>query len=133
MDESPFLTIPSNLEKLEDVQTFSETIKDWAKLDDDSFAAVSLALNEAVTNAIRHGNKERADKKVNIQTKLDNNELHLVVKDEGEGFVPSKLPNPLAEENLLKPSGRGVYLMNQICDEVRFSPKGNEVTLIFKR
>ncbi|MEX1136125.1 MAG: ATP-binding protein [Balneolales bacterium] len=131
MHQLPSLIIPSDLENLEDVQNFSEKIKEWANLEENNATAVSLALSEAVTNAIIHGNKENVKKKVNIQAKLSNNVLHILIEDEGEGFTPSRLPNPLAEENVLKISGRGVYLMNQFCDKVKYSDKGNLLTLTF--
>ncbi|MEX2402890.1 MAG: ATP-binding protein [Balneolales bacterium] len=131
MHQLPPLIIPSDLENLEDVQNFSEKIKEWANLEENNATAVSLALSEAVTNAIIHGNKENVKKKVNIQAKLSNNVLHILIEDEGEGFTPSRLPNPLAEENVLKISGRGVYLMNQFCDKVTYSDKGNLLTLTF--
>ena len=132
MPETPLLTIPSQLEKLDDVQNFTEGLKDWANLDEDTLAGVSLAVSEAATNAIKHGNKEDEQKKVTIQATLTGNELRIHVEDEGEGFDPAGLPDPLAEENLLKPSGRGVYLMKQYCDAVKYSDKGNQVTLFFK-
>ncbi|MEX0779497.1 MAG: ATP-binding protein [Balneolales bacterium] len=131
MHQSPFLIIPSDLEKLEDVQSFSEKLNQWADLQEEKAASVSLALSEAVTNAILHGNKENVEKKVEIQTSLQDNKLHITVEDEGEGFTPTELPNPTAEENLLNTSGRGVFLINQVCDDVKYSKKGNQVTLIF--
>ncbi|MEX0928474.1 MAG: ATP-binding protein [Balneolales bacterium] len=133
MTQSLSLTIPSRLEKLDDVQTFAEELKERAGLDDEKAAGVSLALNEAVTNAVRHGNKGDADKKVEITANLTQTELLIEVEDEGEGFNPELIPDPLAEENVLKTSGRGVYLMKQFSHVVRYSAKGNKVTLVFKR
>lgn len=127
------LTFQSSFENQRQVQIFTEEVIKWANLNESTASAVSLALNEAVTNAIKHGNNGITEKKVNIRSKILGHYLLISVEDEGIGFSPSQYPNPLREENLHKTSGRGIYLMNQFCDEVRYSDKGNQITLIFKR
>ena len=91
-----------------------------------------LALSEAVTNAVIHGNKQDPSKKVFVTASLDENSaIHISVQDEGPGFEPQSLPDPLKEDNLMKPSGRGVFLMKQYADDVSYNDKGNKVTLRF--
>lgn len=96
---------------------------------EDFEAILMLAISEGVTNAIKHGNKFDNSKKAYMHCTVDETK-HLILKieDEGDGFDPSTIPDPLAEENLLKPSGRGVYLMNQAAG-VSYNDKGNMLIL----
>ena len=82
--------------------------------------AVALAVREAVGNAIRHGNEMRPGSGVEMGFRLHHGRVEIEVRDEGAGFDPEAVPNPLAPENLLKPSGRGIFLMRQAMDEVSF-------------
>jgi serine/threonine-protein kinase RsbW len=76
-------------------------------------------VRESVTNAILHGNKLDQDKRVGLRFSISGNRLVIRVRDEGEGFDESKLPNPLDPENLLKPSGRGIFYVRSFMDEVK--------------
>ncbi len=80
-----------------------------------------LAVREAVMNAVLHGNKERPDTAVSVDYRLDGGRIEISVCDQGEGFDPGDLSDPLSAENLLSEGGRGVYLMRQFMDEVNFS------------
>jgi serine/threonine-protein kinase RsbW len=88
-----------------------------------------LVITEATNNAILHGNKLDGSKLAWLRCQICGDELRVEVQDEGEGFDPTTLPNPLDEENLLKPSGRGVFLIKQLAEDVRyeFSDKGTIV------
>ncbi len=132
MEEIRELSLPSKLDSLSRVEQFALELKRLAQLSDERYNDVMLILTEAVTNAIIHGNKQDPSKKVLITVKLDNQILTIIVKDEGSGFDPEKVPNPLKEENLLKTGGRGIYLINQYADYVHYSEKGNQVTIIFE-
>jgi len=89
---------------------------------DDVLYWSGMALREALANAIKHGNKLSPDKRVFVHIELSNgSELRIAVEDQGSGFDPSRLENPLAPENLLRESGRGVFYMRNFMDEVRFS------------
>jgi serine/threonine-protein kinase RsbW len=92
--------------------------------------SIKLAMEEAVTNAIKHGNRFDKDKKVLIRYGYNGTRLTLVVRDEGEGFDPDRVPDPTAPQNLTLPYGRGLMLMNAYMDHVEFSPEGNEVTMV---
>jgi anti-sigma regulatory factor (Ser/Thr protein kinase) len=91
---------------------------------------VELALQEALANAIRHGCGNDPSKQVQCCVAVDTGgELLIVVRDPGPGFDPGAVPNPMEPENLLKSSGRGVYLINQLMDEVRYADRGREVRM----
>ncbi len=91
--------------------------------------AVRLALDEALVNAVKHGNQNDASKSVHIQFDIDDQQIVLQVEDEGPGFHPADLPDPTAEENLSRPNGRGVMLMRAYMTDVAFNDKGNRVIL----
>ncbi|MGD2174360.1 MAG: serine/threonine-protein phosphatase [Candidatus Brocadiaceae bacterium] len=91
---------------------------------------VKLALEEAVINAIKHGNELDDTKKVTVSFYAGDDRVIISVADEGAGFDPADVPDPTTQDNLLASSGRGIALMRAYMDEVRFNEKGNEITLI---
>ena len=93
---------------------------------------LSIALCEALSNAIIHGNKAQPDKFVDLKVRIYKNKIMFKIKDEGHGFNYKKIPNPLDSENILKKSGRGIYLMSVLMDKVKFFKHGAgmEVVLI---
>ncbi len=95
--------------------------------------AVRLALEEAISNAIRHGNRHDPDKTVGIDYQVDPRKLVITICDQGPGFHPEEVPDPTLEENLTRPCGRGVMLMKAYMDEVSFNQQGNAVTMIRHR
>jgi anti-sigma regulatory factor (Ser/Thr protein kinase) len=105
--------------------------KGWT---DDELMPVELALDEALGNAIRHGCKNDATKQVQCVVTADaKGELVIVVRDPGPGFDVNKVPHPLEGDNVLKPSGRGVFLINQLMDRVEFGDGGREVLMKKRR
>ena len=92
--------------------------------------AVKLCLEEAAINAIKHGNELDDTKKVTISFSIDDNKAVISVADEGQGFDPKSVPDPTADEFLMATSGRGLALIRAYMDEVRFSDRGNEITMI---
>jgi len=115
--------------------TVEEFVNYFAKdlgLNDDQLSVLLLAVTEATTNAIIHANKCDLSKLVTIHAHIEDSKLIVKVKDEGKGFDPSTVPDPTEPENLLKDSGRGVYLMKVYMDEVRYNmtPTGTETILI---
>lgn len=91
---------------------------------------IELALREALANAIVHGCKNDASKKVECCVACtESSDVVILVRDPGEGFIPSALPNPLAAENLHATHGRGIYLINQLMDEVSFERNGAEIRM----
>ena len=91
--------------------------------------ALKLALEEAICNAIRHGNKSTAGKHVRVKYRITNERVDVMVEDEGGGFDPAALPDPTADQNLQRTCGRGVLLMRAYMNNVVFNPAGNSVTL----
>lgn len=101
-------------------------------VDEDYYGNILIAVTEAVNNAINHGNKQNPDKKVHLDFIERGDRLSFSVQDEGEGFDHEALPDPTDPENLEKISGRGVFLMKHLADEVEFSENGTKVEMIFK-
>ncbi len=93
-----------------------------------------VAVSEAVNNAVSHGNKNDPEKTVTLDLDCKGGEIVVTVEDEGGGFNPDNLPDPLAPENLLKPSGRGIHIMKSLMDKVdfAFTRRGTKTTLRMK-
>jgi len=129
------LSIGSSLEYLDLVQTVTDCITRFLQFDEDTAHWISMSVRESVTNAIQHGNKLNQEKKVEIRFRVDEDCLEILVKDQGNGFKESDIPNPLEPENLLKPSGRGIFYIRSFMDEVEFkalSQGGTEVRMVKK-
>ena len=124
------LTIPADpaaIPRVTDGVTAVLREKGWRE---DDVMAVELALQEAIANAVRHGCKGDRSKQVQCCVTVDQaGEVVIVVRDPGEGFDPAKVPNPLGVENLFKPSGRGVFLINGLMDQVDYTDGGREVQM----
>ena len=97
---------------------------------EESIFAIKLAMEEAVTNAIKHGNRYDRAKKVTVNYAISPQRTEIVVADEGGGFTPYVLPDPTVQGNLECPSGRGVMLMRAYMDEVQFSDRGTCVRMV---
>ncbi|WP_164100990.1 ATP-binding protein [Candidatus Laterigemmans baculatus] len=94
---------------------------------------VQLAYEEAIVNAIRHGNEFAADKTVQVRLSCTADEVRIEIADMGPGFDPDSLPDPRAEDRLEVPGGRGVMLIHELMSEVTYHPPGNRVTMIKRR
>ena len=127
--------MPSNPKEIRDVEGFLLEVNKVAELDDGAMHRLLIASTEAVNNAILHANNSDSSKKVTIRCTLTKKTLTIAVKDEGSGFNPESIPSPLKEENLMKESGRGIFLIRSLMDEVSFRPgkKGTTVTMVMKR
>jgi serine/threonine-protein kinase RsbW len=90
---------------------------------------IKLSVEEAVRNAIAHGNKSDKARSVTVSYWLDGRDLNIEVADEGEGFDHTKVPNPTEKENIMKNSGRGVYLIKRLMDKVEFNRSGNVIKM----
>lgn len=98
--------------------------------DSDQIFAIHLALEEALLNAYKHGNKFDSTKNIDIDYFVTDDKFDISVADQGTGFSPDSLPDPRAEENLYKPCGRGVLLMRSYMDVVEFNESGNRVHMV---
>lgn len=123
------VVIPSDTAKGQEVQErIVGSLEERAFPPRDVFG-VRLALEEALVNAIKHGNGMDPDKNVKILWKIDDRSILVEIEDEGSGFVPEEIPDPTAEENLERPCGRGIMLMRSFMSRVEYNERGNRVTL----
>ena len=130
--ERQSLNFDSKAENIVLAEKLIDDVCNKYKVDEDFYGNILIAVTEAVNNAINHGNKQNPDKKVHLEFAELGDRLSFVVKDQGEGFDHAALPDPTDPENLEKISGRGVFLMNQLADEVEFSDNGTKVEMKFK-
>lgn len=128
------LEIDSDPNNLITVEEFINYIASECNLNQEKLPGLLIAITEATTNAIIHANKKDSSKKVTLHVTTDDEELIIKVKDQGAGFDPSKIPDPTEPENLLKDSGRGLYLMRIFADELKYNitPEGTETILVIK-
>ncbi len=121
----------SNPKLIHRVEKFLQRVNKDAHLDEIQFHKVLVSTTEAVNNSIFHGNKSDPRKKVYLTCELSDEKMILRVRDSGKGFNPQKIGNPLNESNLLRESGRGVFLMKTLVDRVEFhfSEEGSEVEM----
>lgn len=129
------LEIASRLEMLDVVQTVLSHVSGLVGFDDEATHYMSVAVRESVVNAIKHGNGMDETRRVGIAVFLYPGSLEVEVQDEGPGFDPESIADPLAEENLLKAAGRGMFFMRSFMDEVSyaFPAKGGTVVKLVKR
>ena len=133
------LQIQSNFDMLDFVQVVSDRMGQLAGLDEDAIHWIGVAVRESVINAIKHGNREEYGKLVTVEFTFKPvaapTELVVRVLDEGEGFEPAQIADPLAPENILKSSGRGIFFLRSFMDDVtlqRGAGGGMEVRMVKK-
>ena len=126
----------STLESVDEAEAAIFSAGEHEGFDEDDLHKIGMAVRECMVNAVVHGNRYNVNKRVHVLVTSGSNSLTVKISDQGEGFEPSDVPDPLAEENLLRHSGRGVFLIRAFMDEVHFqklSPNGTEVTLVKKK
>jgi serine/threonine-protein kinase RsbW len=126
------LQLPSTEESITQLEALIENIADKYQVSEDTFANMMTCLNEALINAIKHGNKMDPQKKVIVNADVEPKRIIWTVTDEGPGFDYNNLPDPTAEENLENLTGRGVFIIKHLADQCIFNAAGNEVELHFK-
>lgn len=131
MSESYRLEIPSDPREIMAVEQFLEEINARLRLDEMKFNKLLVATTEAVNNGIIHGNKRDRSKKVLLRVDINSSAMTVRVRDEGKGVDVETIPDPLAEENLLRENGRGVFLIRSLMSSVDFEKfdDGWEVTM----
>jgi serine/threonine-protein kinase RsbW len=121
---------------LESADEAEQVVLDLARqsgFPEDDLHKIGMAVRESIVNAVVHGNRYNGRKKVHLSVSNSQNRLTIVIRDEGEGFDLSMLPDPLADDNLLQQSGRGIFLIRTFMDEFqvrRLTPRGTEVRLV---
>ena len=127
------LSLQSTYEESEKVPDFVTEIQEKSQLKDDTTGNLMLLLSEAVTNAIVHGNNLDESKTVEVEVQVNSNKIISTVKDQGDGFNPQATNNPLKEENLLKESGRGIFLIREISDSMDYLDNGTKIRFVLSR
>lgn len=123
-------TLPTNLGSVRTAEKeLLERLAD-AGYDEDQCFAVRLAFEEALVNAMKHGNRMDPRREVRIRYRITDECVEICVADEGAGFEPGGVPDPTTDENLQRPCGRGIMLIRSYMDEVAYEPPGNEVHMV---
>ncbi len=131
------ITIPPSLEYLADVDSFIEGLLRGYEADESVVADIAISVSELVNNAVMHGLKTAPDEAVVVEIGLANGDVKITVTDRGGGFDPDQLADPLADENLMKEVGRGLFIVKSLMDNVDIKATGNgttvEITKTIKR
>lgn len=126
------IIIESDINNIRIVERAIDEATNEIGISQDNYGKILVSTLEAVNNAILHGNKSNPQKVVDIEIAFKTNILKITVKDEGQGFKPEEVPDPTLPENIEELNGRGVYLMSRLSDKLKYSKKGNTVTMTFK-
>lgn len=125
------LELDSQMDSLSKVEKLIDSQSQMLNIDDEVYGKYMLSVVECVNNAIVHGNKLDRTKKVTIHYHITNQCIEVTIQDQGAGFDPDTLPDPTAEENIEKECGRGIFLMRNLSDDLKFEDNGRRVTMIF--
>lgn len=128
-DEQFEVLIPSRFDSGQAIVDRIVDVATKAGFADRDLFGIRLSVDEAVTNAIKHGNKLSPHKSVRVCFRMDQRLVRIEIEDQGEGFRPADVPDPRAEENLERPSGRGLMLMREFMTNIEYNSKGNLVVL----
>jgi serine/threonine-protein kinase RsbW len=122
----------SSLEKVEETVDSILCRVEGDALPNEKLFGLRLALHEAIANAITHGNRGRSGLSVGVRLQRTDDHIEVIIRDHGDGFSCELVPDPTEGENIFQCSGRGIFLMRKLVDEVSYNEKGNEVTLLVK-
>lgn len=125
------IILRSSFEEMEKLEPFVSKLQEWPAVDQELADRIMLPLSEAVNNAILHGNQLHQEKSVVVAARLYEEHVRISVEDEGKGFDPNNIPDPLKEENLLKEGGRGIFLIREYADDLYFAKNGSKITMHF--
>ena len=131
--ESVDASLESTLDSVDVAEADALRVAEAMGFEEDDLHKIGMAVRECMVNAVVHGNRYSAKKRVHFQVAKGAGRLTIVIRDEGEGFELTALPDPLAEENLLRQSGRGLLLIQAFMDELevnRGEPEGTEVRMV---
>lgn len=126
------LQFESNLRSVAAVEEYIECLRQNYCIDDTVYGNIVLAVVEAVTNAIEHGNSFDSSKKVLFEVRKGTKHLSFLIKDQGCGFDPANVPDPTLPENIEEPRGRGVFLIRNLADTVTYEDNGTSLNMEFE-
>jgi serine/threonine-protein kinase RsbW len=127
------VTLESDLKNVEVAEEITRRVAGTAGFDEDEQNGIEMAVHESMINAIWHGNKNDSSKSVWLQFKIHRDRLEIHIRDQGKGFDPNHIPDPLESDNLLNVSGRGIFLIRTFMDEFKvenLNGAGTEVTMV---
>lgn len=127
------IKLPSDFKALVEVENLVDRVCIRLGVQDEAYGNVLIAVTEAVNNAIQHGNEMKNDLFVDVAVGDKSEEFCFSIKDEGNGFNYNDLPDPTSPENILKESGRGIFLMKNLSDDVVYDGFGNSVSIYFAK
>jgi serine/threonine-protein kinase RsbW len=133
--ETTELSLPSRIDTVATAAAAVAEFLSRSGITEDAAFGIDMAVREAVTNAVVHGNRQDENKTVDVTLKSSPDAVEISVHDQGVGFNPEAVPDPTAEENILKASGRGIFFMRSFMDEVDWSirPGGGTTVRMLKR
>jgi serine/threonine-protein kinase RsbW len=133
--ETTELSLPSRIDTVATAAAAVAEFLSRSGISEDAAFGIDMAVREAVTNAVLHGNREDENKTVDVTLKSSPDAVEISVHDQGAGFNPEEVPDPTAEENILKASGRGIFFMRSFMDEVNWliRPEGGTTVRMLKR
>jgi serine/threonine-protein kinase RsbW len=124
--------LSSTMDSVGEVEAAADQLATEAGLDEDQRFHIAMAVREAAINAVLHGNEYDPARQIEVSLENTGKDLMITIADQGRGFDPGKVPDPLAQENLLRGTGRGIFLIRSLMDEVHFRQlhPGTELTLV---
>ena len=126
------ITIPSNVDSITLIERMVDDLSTAHCIDTELYGKVMLAVVEGVNNAVVHGNKLNPEKNVTVIYTIDQEYITFSIIDQGDGFDYAKVPDPTSSENIEKPHGRGIFLMNHLADQIEFYQNGSHIKMFFK-
>ena len=124
--------INSDVIELKKVETFITDIFREYNLEKKYFNKVYVCISEAVVNSIKHGNKNDRNKSVSIEVNCDMHEINIMIEDEGDGFDLNQISDPTSRENLKNESGRGIFIIKTLTNQIEYNEKGNRIQFKIK-
>jgi serine/threonine-protein kinase RsbW len=125
------ISIPSLIENIKMIESFIDNAKESFEINDDIYGNIMISVTECISNAIIHGNQSNKNKLVHLELTMENDLLKFTIEDEGMGYDASELKDPTAPENIEKTGGRGIFLIKQLTDDVKFEDNGKKTVLSF--
>ena len=125
------LSFPADIQNLSLVENAIEGLAEQGTIPDTLFGNVMVACTEATLNAIHHGSADDPSKSVRLRVEIEKDELSIIVRDDGQGFDHEGLPDPTQPENIEKASGRGIFIIRNLADELEFLDNGSSLKMTF--